>query len=418
MSQASAPPADAGAAAGRRGLWQSAGFRRLWLATSLSVFGNTFSLFAVPLLVFSLTGSAVKTGATLALSTVPYVLVSPFAGVVADRCDRRRVLLVTSWLQAAVTASVPAAYAGGVLTLAQVYVAVFVAGALSVQFGAVSLSIVPQLVTPGQLVSANAAQQFSLSAALLAGPPVAGLVVAASGRPATAIAVDAATFASCALLLHRLPRAANVLRAAPRAVRSEIGEGLTYIWRHRVVRTLAMLLFTVNVVDSGVLGQLVVYGRRTLRVSAFSLSLLYAAAGVGSVLAAVAAAWLGRRFTLARIVQVALPVLAAGVAVLAVTHWLALALVGMVLLGGSQTVVFVNLIALRQRIVPDRLQGRVNATARALAVAGSPVGAFAAGVLVGPLGGVRTVFIALALLGVGNAVAAGVLLRPDPQPQS
>lgn len=129
MSQPSAPPADAGAATGRRGLWQSAGFRRLWLATSLSVFGNTFSLFAVPLLVFSLTGSAVKTGATLALSTVPYVLVSPFAGVVADRCDRRRVLLVTSWLQAAVTASVPAAYAGGVLTLAQV----FVAGALSVR---------------------------------------------------------------------------------------------------------------------------------------------------------------------------------------------------------------------------------------------------------------------------------------------
>jgi hypothetical protein len=72
----------------------------------------------------------------------------------------------------------------------------------------------------------------------------------------------------------------------------------------------------------------------------------------------------------------------------------------------ASTVMFVNLLALRQRIVPDRLQGRVNATARAVAVSGTPAGALLAGVLVGPLGGVRTVFLALAGFALLNAVLA------------
>ena len=78
----------------------------------------------------------------------------------------------------------------------------------------------------------------------------------------------------------------------------------------------------------------------------------------------------------------------------------------MAALGAASTVMFVNLLALRQQIVPDRLQGRVNATARAIAVSGTPAGAFLAGVLVDPLGGVRTVFLVLAGVAMLNAVLA------------
>jgi len=78
----------------------------------------------------------------------------------------------------------------------------------------------------------------------------------------------------------------------------------------------------------------------------------------------------------------------------------------MAALGAASTVMFVNLLALRQQIVPDRLQGRVNATARAIAVSGTPAGAFLAGVLVDPLGGLRTVFLVLAGVAMLNAVLA------------
>lgn len=88
----------------------------------------------------------------------------------------------------------------------------------------------------------------------------------------------------------------------------------------------------------------------------------------------------------------------------------------MALLGAGSTVVFVNLLALRQQIVPDRLQGRVNATVRAVAVSGTPVGALLAGALVSPLGGVRTVFLILAGLALVNALVGFVTPLRDPNP--
>jgi len=78
----------------------------------------------------------------------------------------------------------------------------------------------------------------------------------------------------------------------------------------------------------------------------------------------------------------------------------------MAALGAASTVMFVNLLALRQQIVPDRLQGRVNATARAVAVSGTPLGAFLAGGLVEPLDGARAVFVLLAALALLNSVLA------------
>lgn len=128
--------------------------------------------------------------------------------------------------------------------------------------------------------------------------------------------------------------------------------------RHRVVGLLALLLVTVDVVDCGLLGQLVAFGRETLRLQSFSLSLLFAGSGIGSVPAAVVATRIGRRFPLATVVIAALPVNAPGALTVAVAPDLVLAMLGMAVLSVSETVIFINLIALRQRILPTRYQGR------------------------------------------------------------
>lgn len=101
-----------------------------------------------------------------------------------------------------------------------------------------------------------------------------------------------------------------------------------------------------------------------------------------------------------------LPINALSIGGLALAPNLPVAAAAMAVLGAASTVLFVNLLALRQRIVPDRLQGRVNATARAVAVSGTPVGSFVSGLLVVPLGGIRPVFLALAVLALLNAAAA------------
>lgn len=397
-------------------VWRNSDFVKLWAASTISVFGDFFTYFALPLLVFSTTGSALQTGLVLAAETVPYVVVSPFAGVLADRMDRRTILVVTRIAQFFLVGSIPLAAAFGVLTMPQILAVAFLSGSVAVVFGAAALSAVPNIVTPEHLVAANAAQQLSFSIAALAGPPLAGVVVALTGSPEWALTVDAASFLICAVLLAAVRRPMQADRdpdASPSTVLADLREGLAYVWGHRLVRTAALLLFTFNVMLGGVLGQLVVYGRTELNLADFPLSLLFAADGAGTILAAGLAARLGRGRRMGRIVLAALPVTALCVFVLAVAPNLPVALAALVVFGAVQTVMFVNLISLRQRIVPDRLQGRVNATARALAVSGTPLGAVLAGVFAEPFG-VRAVFVVLAALAMINAVAAfATPLRTD-----
>jgi MFS family permease len=145
------------------GIWANGDFRRLWAAATLSAAGDYLRLFAVPFLVFSLTRSALNTGGTLALETLPYLLVSPFAGVLADRVPRRALMIASRVAQLLLVGSLPAAYYAGMLSLAQVYGTVFALGCVEVVFGAASLSALPGLVAPAQLVAANSAVQLSLS---------------------------------------------------------------------------------------------------------------------------------------------------------------------------------------------------------------------------------------------------------------
>jgi len=399
-------------------IWRNRDFVRLWVALTISYLGDFFSFFAIPLLVFTLTGSALQTGLSLAFATVPYVVVSPFAGVLVDRVDRRRVMVWSRIAEALLIGSIPVASVLGWLTVGQIYAVGFLAGSSAVIFGAATLSATPNLVTREQLVPANALQQTSLSVCSLIGPPLAGLVVAATGAPVAALAVDAVSFVVAALLIATIRRPMQASRdgLSAQGVFADIGEGFRYVWAHRLVRTIALVLFTFNVMLGGVLSQLVVYGSRVLRLDTVSLSLLFAVEGAGTILGAAIASRIGRRWPLGPIVLVVLPINALSVGALGLAPNPAVAFVAITVLGVASTVMFVNLLALRQRIVPDRLQGRVHATARAIAVSGTPAGALLAGVLVGPLGGVRTVFLVLAGLALLNAALAFFTPLRDREP--
>lgn len=391
-----------------QGIWANAGFRWLWAAATVSVVGDYFRLFAVPFLVFSLTGSALNTGATLAVETLPYLLVSPFAGVLTDRLPRRTVMIASRLAQLVLVGSLPVAYYAGALSLVQVLGVVFAMGCVEVVFGAASLSALAGLVAPGQLVAANSAVQLSFSVAALAGPPLAGVVTGLAGSPAAALVGDAGAQLLAAWALARIGQPMRADRPGGEAVSvlADIREGLVYLWRDRLLRTSALLLFSFNVMLGGTLGQLVVFGRVVLGLHSIPLSLLFAAEGAGAVIGAVLAAPAGRRWTVGRIIVIALPVTALSVLGLSVSPDLPAACAALAVVGVAETIMFVNLLALRQRIVPGHMQGRVNATGRALAVAGTPVGALLAGVLVAPLGGVRQALTVLGGLALANACAA------------
>jgi glycosyltransferase involved in cell wall biosynthesis len=156
----------------------------------------------------------------------------------------------------------------------------------------------------------------------------------------------------------------------------------------------------------GTLGQLVVVGQVVLRLHSLPLSLLFSAEGAGAVLGAALAGRAGRRWSVGAIILAALPVTGLSVLGLSAAPDLLVACAALAVFGTAETVMFVNLLALRQRTTPGHMQGRVNATGRALAVAGTPGGALLAGVLVGPLGGIRAALAVLGGIALLNAGAA------------
>ena len=182
----------------------------------MSAFGTSFTQFAIPLLVFKLTGSAVYLAASAALFTVPHLLFGLLIGAWTDRTDRRRLMIVTDLLAAITVASVPLAAAAGLLGVTWVLAVVFVASTLSIFFEAAQFGAIPSLVEQSDLVTANGRIQASFAAATVAGPLAAGALLVVL-QVEQLLYVDAASFLVSAVALGLIRRPFNPPLARPRA---------------------------------------------------------------------------------------------------------------------------------------------------------------------------------------------------------
>ncbi len=386
-------------------------FRKLWASQAVTVFGYFTIIVAVPLLIFSRTHSAFQTGLVAAFETLAYPLMGPWAGVAADRLNRRPIMLTCDASRAALYGSIPLAAALGHLTLPHIYVVAAIAPLFTVLFDACALSTLTALVRRDELVEANARLQVTVSVGSLVGPSIAGVLVTNIGE-AAALLVACITFSCsfCALFSIRTPFQRHDAARRARSVRADLVEGLRFLRRQRTVRALALVLFVFSLADGGIYGLLPVYALEGLAVGKGAVGLLYAASGIGGIVAAFlvtrASARLGIRammiggFSLAGILTVAL----------AVAPTLPVALILMAARAFSIEIVMITVISLRQRLLPDRLQGRVNIAARALAMSSFPISSLFAGVAIDALG-VRPVF---ALLSVFLFLSASFgLMVPD-----
>lgn len=177
-------------------------FRLLWSAQALSEVGTGLSQLAYPLVILALTGSPAQAGALAAVRALPFVLFGLPAGALADRWDRRRVMVVCEIVRASALASVAVALAAGRLSVLHLYAAGFVAATGYVLYSAAEAGMVPALVTDDDLTAAVSAQEVASSAAGVSGPPLGGLLFGLlSGLP---FAVDAVTYLISAVATARI----------------------------------------------------------------------------------------------------------------------------------------------------------------------------------------------------------------------
>lgn len=391
MSQ---PTAGAGAATGAdrtrpASLWRHADFLKLWTGQSISQVGSHISLLAIPLAaVVVLHANAFQAGLLGTFEFLPFLVVGLPAGVWVDRMARRRVLIVADVGRCIALGSIPVVAALHHLTMPQLYAVSFVSGVLTVFFDVAYQSYLPSLVDREQIVDGNGKLELTRSTAELAGPGLGGALVGLLTAP-IAVAVDAGSYVASVVSLLLIRRRELVEpRVEGSRLRTELAEGVRYVWRHPLLRPIAMCTGISNYFSNLGSAVVILYAVRNLGLSAGLIGLWYSVGGLGAPLGAATASRVARRFGAGRtIVLSAALYTPSWIVVAAAPRSVALPLLIASGLIGSYGVIYnITQVSLRQSITPQRLQGRMNATMRFLVWGTIPIGAFTGGVVGSTLG--------------------------------
>ena len=399
-----------------RSLRHNRDFLKLWAGETVSLIGSQVTMLALPLTAVLLLGAGpFEMGLLTAAGYAPFLLIGLFAGVWVDRRRRRPILIAANVGRAALLAAIPLAAALGLLRIEQLYLVAFVVGVLTVFFDVAYTSYLPALVDREQLVEGNARLEVSRSVAQIAGPGTAGALVQLVGG-ALAVALDALSYLVSAACLWWI-RAEEPPPAAERQDRgiwTDLVEGLQTIVGDPVLRAVAACTATLNLFGYVAQSVFVLYLVRDLGVAPALTGLVMMALGPGALVGALLAARMAARFGVGwticagpalSIVPAAMIALAAGPPPVV----LPILILALFLQGMLGTIYNVTQVSLRQRRVPDRLQGRMNATMRFVVWGTIPIGALAGGA-VGEAIGLRPVLA----IGIVGCILATLLVTLSP----
>lgn len=366
-------------------------FLRLWTAQSISVLGDTFSELAVPLIaVLILQAGPAQMGILTAMYRAPYLLFGLLAGVWVDRLPRRPILIVSDLGRGLLLSTIPLVAFTGSLRMPQLYAVAFLVGILSLFFDIAHLSYLPSLVDRSQLVEGNSKLETTRSIAQLTGPGLAGVVIQTLSAP-VAILFDAISFFLSALFIAQINQQERPAAAPPRPLLSQIRDGLGFVLGDPSLRSLAGYIGTSNLFSTSLFSLFILFATRDLRLTPAAIGAVFSLGSIGSVVGAIMAGHLARRFGTGRTLV--------GGAFLASVGWLpivfatphrAFLLIGVCnIVGLFGVLVFnINSLSLRQAITPLGLQGHVNASMRFLVWGTMPLGAIIGGTM-GELLGLR-----------------------------
>src|SRR5258707_9645061 len=373
-------------------------FWKYWTGQTISNLGSSVTLFALPLLVYKLTGSALDLGIAGAATFLPYLLFGLILGAWTDRVDRKLMMIGTDIARALVVASIPLLAALGLLTIWWIYVVAFVHATLRICFDAGEFAAIPSLVNRDDLVTANGRIQASYSAASIVGPLLAGVLVIHVSLPLLML-IDGFSFLLSAFSLALIRISFNSgEKRAPTSIRTDVVEGLRYVLSHPVLRNISMMMALVNFVGSTTYAQLILFAKVRLQASDAQASLLYSAGSLGVVILSLAAGQLPRRWSFSTVALGALMLEGALTAVFAFMHWYWAAIGLWTLIGGLGFLFNINTGSLRQAIVPNHMLGRVISIASVLAWSAIPLGSLLGGFAIAWTQNVALVYAVIGVL--------------------
>jgi MFS family permease len=377
-----------------------ANFHKALVASGFANLADGVLWVALPLLAVQLTRSPVLIAGVTVAARLPWLL-APVAGALADRLDRRQSMVRVNLVRTVLLGGLALAVVADLATLPLLYAVAVLLGFAETLFDTSAQSLLPAVVSRDDLTRANSRLfAVELVANEFVGPPLGGLLAAAGlglalGLPAAAYLVGAA----CLALLAGSFRAVGAGPAGSTRFRDDIAEGARFVWRHPVLRPLAVMLGMGNLAFAAFFSVFVLYvvAPGPMGLSGAGFGILSATVGVGSLLGTWLAVPTERRLGRVRTLVVSVVLSTAGLVVPILTASPVLVGISLAVCGVSMVLWNVITVSLRQRITPDRLLGRMNASYRLVGWGTMPLGALLGGALAEALG-LRGAFLAAAAI--------------------
>jgi predicted MFS family arabinose efflux permease len=385
-------------------LWRNRNYMLLWGGQVVSTIGSSAAQIVYPLLILALTDSPAAAGLAASARALPYLLFSLPVGALVDRWDRKQVMVWADLGRAVAIASIPAALALDVLSLAQIYLVSFIEGTLFVFFNLAEVTALSRVVVSAQLPQAAAQNEAAFGAAHIVGPSFGTALYQLLGRGAPFIA-DAVSFLVSAVSVLSLKSDLRSTATGPRRqLRAEIVEGLRWLWHAPLIRVMASLTGGLNLVNAATPLIVIVIGRQ-LGASAAQIGVIFSIGAIGGIAGSLIGGQVQRRFSFTQVILFVMWANAALFALYGVATNAVLLGVIAALIWTLAPIYNVVQFSYRLALIPDPLQGRVNSAFRLLAFGFNPVGAAVSGWLL-EYAGTRVTVAVFALWCLALAVGA------------
>ena len=391
-------------------LLRDAVYRRLWTSILISSFGAQVTMLALPLTAaVLLRATPTQMGVLTAMEIAPFVLFSLPSGVWLDRVRKLPVYIGGEVLIAVTVASVPLAWWMGRLTIEWLYFVGFAIGSVATTAGSAAQIVLTQVVPRSRLVEAHAKNALASSAAEVAGPGAAGVLIKIAGAP-LALLADAVLLSISAWILRGV-RVHEQVQRTTHPFWPAMREGLHFVRGNRLLLTMALAVGVWQMCHHAAMVVQILFATRVLGLSERGVGLSYVALGGGTIAASIVGHRLADRIGPG-------PALVSGFAVCG-CGWLLLALMPanafgiagfammLFMFGAGAVFLFINFLALRQAVTPAPLLGRMTSTMRWLILLPAGPGALIGGWL-GEHVGLRS---ALVFAGTTSLLLAGVAWR-------
>jgi MFS family permease len=381
-------------------------FRWLLASSWVTNLGDGITLAAGPLLVAAQSRNPLTVAMAAFLLRLPWLLLGLYAGVVADRLNRRLIVIVTGLVRMAILLLLAASIVTHRVDIAVVLAALFLFGVVETFGDTTTATLLPMLVGKSDLGLANSRALTGVVVwNQMVGPPV-GAALFAAGMALPFVSESVCVLAGVLLISRiRLPEPKAGRQRA--RVREDIREGWRWLWAHPAVRTLAITIFTFNVTFGAAWSVLVLYARERLGLGALGFGLITTAMAVGGLLGGACYGWLERHLHLGVIMRGGLIIETLTHLALALTRWAWFALIVFMIFGAHALVWGTTSTSVRQRAVPAEFQGRVGSVYLTGVVGGIVIGSALGGLVASAWGVTAPFWFAF----VGSAIMLALIWR-------